>query len=539
MQTYFGLHGDVMDQTGEYIHYLSSIRCRIASFISLFIRDFQSTNQHHIKNVPYLVYEFVFMSPGAISLIASYSLGILSTFLIKYYSDNIPCLLIAWLSSILLLWLPAFLPYKAARFLMGLFFFASSMSLQARIFQIVQMKWTKMNDMCLVNTKNANIDAVQTQSQSESNSHPQKNLQMQEGGERSQCEPKSDSFWGEVLRTFLYNVRPRLKRQSRRPPSLMGVFVLVFLTLLLDLAMFFMKEVIPRYMQKENQFIAISVVSGVWVLLAMQWQYLQHTIILYVNGTPLPNELKHRHPLISTSLSEFWGIRWNPVIMKLLQENYYKPLRRLGVPRLICIVACFAGSAALHAIPQFISTYNLGDALKMGSFFLIHGILILAERLIIHIIPGLDRYFQENFPKPNDKHTSSHLQWLAEGFTVCFCLSTLYIFLEHNGMYVFPFEVNIGVVLSLGMCSIISVLFVYQQAEEKNNVFFSVRGLAILLGYVWTVSCIILSLPLFSIPVYHAFETLYQHSIIVGPLVRALSLGWNKAHCRETILPLS
>jgi hypothetical protein len=33
---------------------------------------------------------------------------------------------------------------------------------------------------------------------------------------------------------------------------------------------------------------------------------------------------------LSTSLTEFWGVRWNPIIGKLLQEAFYKPFRRIG-----------------------------------------------------------------------------------------------------------------------------------------------------------------------------------------------------------------
>ena len=44
----------------------------------------------------------------------------------------------------------------------------------------------------------------------------------------------------------------------------------------------------------------------------------------------------------------------------------------------------------------------------------------------------------------------------------------------------------------------------------------------VLLGFCWTLSVVILTLPLFSLPVYHAMNTLYSHSFVVGPLLRAL-----------------
>ena len=68
---------------------------------------------------------------------------------------------------------------------------------------------------------------------------------------------------------------------------------------------------------------------------------------------------------------------------KLLQESFYKPLRRLGVPRALCIICCFVGSSALHALPQFLSTRDLSDLAMMGSFFVIHGFIVLLEQTML------------------------------------------------------------------------------------------------------------------------------------------------------------
>lgn len=43
---------------------------------------------------------------------------------------------------------------------------------------------------------------------------------------------------------------------------------------------------------------------------------------------------------------------------KLLQEAFYKPVRRLGLSRVVAMLCCFTGSAVLHAFPQYISTYR-------------------------------------------------------------------------------------------------------------------------------------------------------------------------------------
>ena len=45
----------------------------------------------------------------------------------------------------------------------------------------------------------------------------------------------------------------------------------------------------------------------------------------------------------------------------------------------------------------------------------------------------------------------------------------------------------------------------------------------ILLGWFWTVSCVIGTLPLFSMPVYNSVSTFYSRSFVIGPLVRVIS----------------
>ena len=73
-------------------------------------------------------------------------------------------------------------------------------------------------------------------------------------------------------------------------------------------------------------------------------------MFLDLEGSPLPYEMRHRHPLLSTSLAEFWGSRWNPIIGKLLQEAFYKPVRRLDFSRVTAMLACFSGSAILVSL---------------------------------------------------------------------------------------------------------------------------------------------------------------------------------------------
>jgi len=87
-------------------------------------------------------------------------------------------------------------------------------------------------------------------------------------------------------------------------------------------------------------------------------------------------------PLCSTSLSDFWGKRWNRLVQRHLDEGFFRPVLRAGKPRL-ALFAAFAASGVLHLLV-------LGDggprsevlpiAGQVMGFFLLHGALVALER---------------------------------------------------------------------------------------------------------------------------------------------------------------
>jgi len=86
-----------------------------------------------------------------------------------------------------------------------------------------------------------------------------------------------------------------------------------------------MREWVPNHIitssQSNNQDIIIAFVGGVWVLHVMDLMYCASMVFLGFMGVTVPMELRHCHPLLSSSISEFWGIRWNPIVSKLLQVS--------------------------------------------------------------------------------------------------------------------------------------------------------------------------------------------------------------------------
>ena len=288
----------------------------------------------------------------------------------------------------------------------------------------------------------------------------------------------------------------------------------------IDLCIYTIKEWIPVNVSLSNQHTASSLIGGIWVLLALDWAYCVAIMFSEVIGKPLFLEIRHRHPLVSTSMSEFWGIRWNPVIGRLLQDCFYKPVRRLGLSRPLCIIACFAGSATLHAFPQFLSTYDKSDSAMMGCFFLIQGAVVLIERSVLELI-GWSKYFDSTLmPKRAGAHIKAHFQWALEGITILSILLSLYFIGEMNGRVSW---LQMGVLALMVSVSLFTFCYIMAEAEDSwkdrdYKLFAQILALKFV-GWIWMLVIIITTLPLFSVPILHSFDTMYPRSLAVGPLV--------------------
>ncbi|MBI2377075.1 MAG: hypothetical protein HYV07_23950 [Deltaproteobacteria bacterium] len=86
----------------------------------------------------------------------------------------------------------------------------------------------------------------------------------------------------------------------------------------------------------------------------------------------------HDDPILSKSVMEFWGQRWNRIVGDWLFENAFLPLARRRRP-FLGIAASFLISAALHFHLIFVPL-GLEAALTMGTFFVLQIPLIALER---------------------------------------------------------------------------------------------------------------------------------------------------------------
>ena len=125
-----------------------------------------------------------------------------------------------------------------------------------------------------------------------------------------------DHFGGQLLSTFFGNIRHKLKIRSKPTlPAFSSVFRWVMVLLLLDFSMYLTGEWIPLHVSSDRgRYYCAALVTGIWVLFAMEFNYQLTAILLELVGFPLPLDMRHKNPMMSISLSEFWGNRWNPVV---------------------------------------------------------------------------------------------------------------------------------------------------------------------------------------------------------------------------------
>lgn len=429
--------------------------------------------------------EFIFHSYGLISLVSGYTLAFLSTLFIRL-SEKITnriiitiLLVLSYFLAFAVCFTPIGLPFKALRFFFGLYNFSCFMSLHSRI----------MNTLHLMKKLN----------------------NAKEDLNHNTITPKTtDSFYGELMSTYLFNVRSRITvdKSVRHIPTFQRIIYWLTHFIIMDFLVYILIELVPDYISPPNQYFASAFVSSILILFAMSWNYSNYIIIMALGyNTSLPVEMRHCHPLLSSSISEFWGQRWNPIIGKLIQESFYKPLRRLGVNRALCIIFCFIGSAVLHAFPQFLSTRDLSDGAMMGSFFIIHGIITLIEQSILGNV-------EKEVPIVKAKY-----QWVAETFTICFVFLLFYYFTEAKAT-TYPTILCTTIFLCIGA----SVFTLHVHSDHQRGQIFPplLKSLSIWIGWIYTLTILCLTMPLFSIPAWNAISTLYRKSYVIGPFIRAL-----------------
>lgn len=89
----------------------------------------------------------------------------------------------------------------------------------------------------------------------------------------------------------------------------------------------------------------------------------------------------HDNPILSRTLVEFWGERWNRAVHGLLHQHCFQPLARRRRARL-GVAAAFVASALLHAWLVGVALRDVRMTAVMTAFFLVQGVLMLLERAL-------------------------------------------------------------------------------------------------------------------------------------------------------------
>mmetsp|Transcript_4566 Transcript_4566/g.4690 ORF Transcript_4566/g.4690 Transcript_4566/m.4690 type:complete len:471 (-) Transcript_4566:35-1447(-) len=413
------------------------------------------------------------MNKNVYPLVAICGLVILGSFAMAMKRSSSLAVLSGQISAIMLVFIPSLFPFKVVRFVLGLYCFCYSMSIESRIL------------------------------------------------ERLQKSPQQENFSliSETLKTVTFNSYSRLSRTAVKFP-LFRIIHCIMIMLTIDTTVWLMEEIIPFALSPKNQTSAVGILGGVYVLYSMDLAYSCLAIFFDVIGISLPHKMRHRYPLLSTSLAEFWGVRWNPIVMKLLQETFYKPCRRANMPRIVSMAICFVGSAALHGIPQYFASFKLSDSWQMISFFLLQGLLVLFEAINSQFLMRSkdinsnvnEKLRQEDFMMANQPgQLLSFLQWLTETFTVGTIIYGIYLFLE-------SITSSLNMII-LVICFVTSTILFISAQYTANRAITTVQMTRHVLGWGWTLIGIISILPLFSMPVHNVFSPLYNRSIVVGRLV--------------------
>jgi hypothetical protein len=92
-------------------------------------------------------------------------------------------------------------------------------------------------------------------------------------------------------------------------------------------------------------------------------------------GVVVPRQ--HVLPIVSRSVQEFWGKRWNRAVGMWLRAHCFVPFARRGWARL-GFVAAFCASAVFHAYFTLVAV-GWAMAVTMLIFFLIQGVFVLCE----------------------------------------------------------------------------------------------------------------------------------------------------------------
>lgn len=279
-------------------------------------------------------------------------------------------------------------------------------------------------------------------------------------------------------------------------------------------------ELMPRLGAEPEQHVYLtSLLVGMWLYCGLELAYVGHGLLLWASGSRLNKYFRHRTPILSVTLSEFWGVRWNPVIMKLLQNSFYVPLRR-WLPPGLCAAATFTGSAWLHAFPQYLHSFSAADATRVALFFCVHGALVILERGAISTLtcPG-NAYVSSRVLYAHRRQSLCCDDYRLDFVLYClFCVFMSWRVSTLNGDTALSHADSdaYAVLTFASLC--LSAVVKHRTTSDTTLV----RTAVVTIGWIWTIGWVLLTLPLLTIPALKVLRSSYSQSFFTGPLLQGL-----------------
>ncbi|WNG33549.1 hypothetical protein F0U61_07890 [Archangium violaceum] len=103
-------------------------------------------------------------------------------------------------------------------------------------------------------------------------------------------------------------------------------------------------------------------------------------VILFYSALGIDPRPLHDDPILSRTIAEFWGRRWNRAVHRFLKLNVFAPVARRGYTEL-GLVLTFVVSALFH-FTFMLPAVGPGLAAMMGAFFLLQLPFLWAERAL-------------------------------------------------------------------------------------------------------------------------------------------------------------
>ncbi len=505
----------------------------ISQLLREFLEDWYGTNQDMFQKAfafhgsphPFLPVDYHRTYQYLVYLTVTIMIVFMSSYLIIFWCPNqsfIKLIVITILNILLVLVVPI-VQAKGVNIFLGVFNFSFFMGLQGALFKHDRLQASDLNSF-------------------------------------EQKYPKMNMFWDIVICTLLVGLPYRATIQCiGHFPTFATHLHGIGIILVSDVCNYLLQEYLPAHFPNSVHLPYLkSLVGCLWTVSALEFAYWLMNIGGDLVGNPLSRKYLHKNPLLSTSMTEFWSVNWNPIVGKLLQDCFYLPVLSMSIfPTWFAAIICFAGSGLFHGIPTIITTESWDHGFALFQFFCCQGLAVALETIILPkallrdyalfapkagshtsvtnvnnklvrpkppvcacaketTIMNNDRCIQCSQYRSAWNETKSKF-WIEVLF-LTFIISSGFFFLEDA-------FANVGVsclMIASGAMSIPAIIYYhYIQATAKKS--FYMR----MIGWSWVTLFLLLTMPLFVNPMMAALGMFFNRSYFIGPLVRLVSRCYN------------